>query len=338
MGGAVRLAVIGAGRIGRLHARNVRFFVPGARLEAVADVRVEAARELAAELGVERCYGDFRRMLEEVELDGVVVCSSTDTHAEVIEAAASAGRHVFCEKPIEVSLERIDRVLEAVKRHGVKLQVGFQRRFDPSVASLRRAVSEGEIGDLHLLLITSRDPNPPSIEYIRSSGGIFRDMTIHDFDVARFVVGDEVEEVYARGEVKVDERIGEAGDVDTALVVLRFRNGVLCSINNSRRAVYGYDQRVEAFGSRGMISTLNVPERFTLRGDERGFHTDLLQNFFVERYREAYVEEMRQFVEAIRGEREIPCTGRDGKMASALAEAATRSLREGRPVKLEEVL
>ncbi len=332
----LNIGLLGAGRIGRVHAQNLAYHLPQARLIGVADVLYRAAEEVAGEYGL-AAYDDPRRILEDPTIEAVVICTSTDTHAALIEAAAQAGKHIFCEKPIALDLAAIDRALAAVKAAGVKLQIGFNRRFDPSFQRVRQAVAGGEIGQPHLLRITSRDPQPPPIGYIKVSGGIFLDMTIHDFDMARFLMGAEVEEVYATGAVLVDPAIGEAGDVDTALITLRFASGALGTIDNSRRAVYGYDQRVEVFGSRGMIAVANeTPHRATL-SDATGVHGPLPEFFFIERYAAAYIAEMRAFLESILEDKTPPVTGEDGRIPVVMGYAAWKSLRERRPVALSEI-
>ncbi|HAF70406.1 TPA: inositol 2-dehydrogenase [Candidatus Acetothermia bacterium] len=333
----LKVGIIGAGRIGRLHAENLVRRLPGAELVAIADVVEEAARICARELGIPRAYGDPASILKDPEIEAVLICSSTDTHADLIEQAAEAGKHIFCEKPIALDLDSIDRALAAVERAGVVLQVGFNRRFDPSFSAAREAVAAGRIGRPHILKITSRDPAPPPIEYIKVSGGIFLDMTIHDFDMARFLMGEEVVEVYAAGTVLVDERIGEVGDIDTAIVTLRFESGALGVIDNSRRAVYGYDQRVEVFGDRGMVRVENPRPHQALVSNADGDHGPPLLHFFVERYTDSYVRELSAFVEAIQKGKEPPVTGRDGKIPVVMGYAAKRSLAEGRPVRLSEI-
>ncbi len=328
----VRLGVIGVGRIGRLHVRNLVTQVPHARVIAVADIVEEAVRHVAQEYGVPEAYTDPRYIMEHKDIDAVVICSSTDTHAPLIEQAAEAGKHAFCEKPLALELDRIDRVLEKVRQSGIKLQVGFQRRFDPSFRRARDLIAEGKIGEPHILRITSRDPAPPPIGYIKVSGGIFLDMTIHDFDMSRFLLADEPEEIFAVGNVLVDPAIGEAGDIDTAIVTMRFRKGALATIDNSRRAVYGYDQRVEVFGSEGMVAVGNkTPDHVSL-ADESGVHAAKPVYFFIERYTEAYVEEMRAFVDCILNDTEPPVTGADGRAPVVMGYAAWQSYREGRPV------
>jgi len=280
---------------------------------------------------------DYRELIEDKDIDAVVICSSTDTHAQMIEEAASAGKHVFCEKPIDFDLQRIDRALAAVEQAGVKFQVGFNRRFDPSFKRVREMVAEWKIGTPHILRITSRDPQPPPISYIKVSGGLFLDMTIHDFDMARYLIGDEAVEIFAMGGVLVDPKIGEAGDIDTAITALRFSQGAIGTIDNSRRAVYGYDQRVEVFGSDGvLIVANNTPDQVTYSNAE-GVHSSLPLFFFVERYTEAYVAEMQAFIECIQQDKEPQVTGLDGRIPVVMGYAALKSCRENRPVRLSEV-
>jgi myo-inositol 2-dehydrogenase/D-chiro-inositol 1-dehydrogenase len=255
----------------------------------------------------------------------------------MIEEAAAAGKHIFCEKPIDHDLDRIDSALAAVNKAGVLLQVGFNRRFDANYQRVRQAVQSGEIGEPHLMHIISRDPAPPPIEYIRVSGGIFLDMTIHDFDMARFLIGSEVEEVYTAGAVRVDERIGAAGDIDTLMIMLKFANGVIATIDNSRQAVYGYDQRVEVFGSGGCISVANnYPNAATIQ-TKRTVHRDLPLNFFLERYIDSYLKEIDQFVKAVLNGSPVPVSGSDGRLPVVMAHAARKSYEENRPVRLDEI-
>jgi myo-inositol 2-dehydrogenase/D-chiro-inositol 1-dehydrogenase len=333
----INVGVIGAGRIGRVHAENLAYRIPEANLVAISDVFVEAAEKLAAELGVPAAYQDPRRILEDRGVDAVLICSSTDTHARFIEEAAQAGKQIFCEKPIALDLAKIDHALVAVAQAGVKLQIGFNRRFDPNFARVQQIVAAGEIGEPHLLRITSRDPAPPPIAYIQVSGGIFLDMTIHDFDMARFLVNSEVEEIYAAAGVRVDPAIGEAGDVDTAVITLHFANGALGTIDNSRQAVYGYDQRVEVFGSKGSVAAdNNYPNTATI-SDARRVHRDLPLNFFMERYVESYVAEMRAFIDCVANDTPPPVTGLDGRIPVVMGYAAKKSHAENRPVRLAEV-
>ncbi len=333
----LNIGIIGAGRIGRLHAEHLAHRVPGANLVAISDIIVEAAQGVAAQLQIPAAYQDHRRIMDDPSIAAVVVCSSTDTHAQMIEEAAAAGKHIFCEKPIDFDLQRIDRALAAVERAGVKLQIGFNRRFDPNFRRVREVVAAGKIGRPHVLRITSRDPAPPPVAYIKVSGGLFLDMTIHDFDMARFLMGDEVEEVYAAGGVLVDPAIGEAGDVDTAMITLRFAGGALGAIDNSRQAVYGYDQRVEVFGSDGMVAVTNNLSDTATVSTAGGVTGSLPLFFFVERYTESYIAEMKAFVDAVRRDEPPPVTGLDGRIPVVIGRAATRSCAENRAVKLTEV-
>jgi myo-inositol 2-dehydrogenase/D-chiro-inositol 1-dehydrogenase len=331
------VGLIGAGRIGRVHAENLAYRLPEAQLLAVSDIIVEAARSLAADYQVPEAHADHRRILENKAIEAVVICSSTDTHAQMIEEAAQAGKHIFCEKPIALDLKRIDKALDTVAKAGVKLQVGFNRRFDPNFRNVREIVAAGTIGVPHLLRITSRDPKPPPIEYVKVSGGLFLDMTIHDFDMARFLIGDEVEEVYAAGGVMVDPEIGKAGDIDTAIITLRFANGVLGAIDNSRQAVFGYDQRVEVFGAEGMVVVSNNLPHSAVVSDATGVHGSLPLFFFVERYTESYIAEMKAFVDCVLNDKPTPVTGLDGRAPVVMGYAAQRSYQQNRPVKLAEV-
>ncbi len=333
----IRFGVIGAGRIGKIHAENLATRIPGVEVVAIADPLVNAARELAARLHVARATADYRELIADPTIDAVAICSSTDTHAPILIEAAAAGKQIFCEKPIHYQLERIDAALAAVEKAGVKLQIGFNRRFDPNFRAVRQMVAEGKVGEVQILRITSRDPAPPPIEYIKVSGGMFFDMTIHDFDMARYLSGSEVVEVYAAAGVRVDPRIGEAGDIDTAVVTLKFANGAIGTIDNSRQAVYGYDQRVEVFGSKGMVAVANnMPDTHVYAAAD-GVHSAKPLYFFLERYAESFVAEMSEFVAAVRGGTTPPVTGADGRAPVLIAIAATRSYREGRPVRLAEV-
>ena len=333
----IYFGVLGAGRIGKIHAENLATRIPGACVAAIADPNMEAARELATRLHVPTAAAEARVIFEDPAIEAVAICSSTDTHAAFIIEAARAGKHIFCEKPIAYDLAQIDAALAAVAEAGVKLQIGFNRRFDPNFRKVRQTVAEGKIGAPHILRITSRDPAPPPIEYVKVSGGMFFDMTIHDFDMARYLLGSEVEEVYAAGGVLVDPAIGAAGDVDTAVITLRFANGALGVIDNSRKAIYGYDQRAEVFGSGGMIATANNTPDAAYLSDAAGVHGPKPLYFFLERYAESFLAELRDFVACLQHDTEPPVGGRDGRIPVVMAMAATRSLREGRPVQLSEV-
>jgi len=333
----VRVGLIGAGRIGRLHGGHLATRVPGAELVAIADVNRTAAADLGESLGIESIYGDADDLLGDARIEAVVICSSTDTHASFIEAAARAGKHVFCEKPIDHDLARIDAALHVVAESGVAFQVGFNRRYDASFARARALVAEGRIGVPHILRITSRDPEPPPLGYVKVSGGIFLDMTIHDFDMARFLIGADVSEIYATGDCLIDPEIGAVGDIDTAVTTLRFDNGAIGTIDNSRKAVYGYDQRVEIFGSEGVIVVSNRKPDQVILTDSAGSHGARPLYFFLERYTQSYIDEMVSFVSSVREGSEPAVTGVDGREPVVMAYAAQRSLRENRPVSLSEV-
>ena len=332
----LNLGLIGAGRIGRLHAEHLAFRIPQANLLMIADTNEEAARQCAELCRVSTAVKDYRAVLDNPDVEAVVICSPTNTHAQIIEEAASAGKHVFCEKPIDLSLDKIDRALAAVAKAGVKLQVGFNRRFDASAQRVRRAIEQGEIGEPHLLHIISRDPAPPPIEYVRVSGGIFLDMTIHDFDMARFLIGSEVEEVYATGSVRIEAAIGDCGDLDTALIVLKFANGVIGTIDNSRQAVYGYDQRMEVFGSKGSVRTENHHPNQATVSTAQSVTRDLPLNFFLERYADSFIAEKVAFVDAVLNDKSVPVSGEDGRAPVVMALAARRSYDENRPVRLSQ--
>ena len=333
----INVGVIGAGRIGTLHIEHIAQNIPDAQLVAICSLDRGRADGLAAQFNVPKVTDDYTTLLTDTQIDAVLICSSTDTHAQISQEAAEAGKHIFCEKPISFNLAQIDETLAIVERTGVKFQVGFNRRFDTSFRRIREAVAGGEIGEPHILRITSRDPGPPPIEYVKVSGGIFLDMTIHDFDMARYLIGDEVTEVYATGGVRVDPGIGEAGDIDTAVITLKFRNGVIGMIDNSREAVYGYDQRVEVFGSKGMATAANpLTDTVTFSGSE-GTRAASPPYFFVERYKPAFLAELRAFFTCIREDTPPLVTGEDGRVPVVMGFAAMQSLRENRPVALDEI-
>jgi myo-inositol 2-dehydrogenase/D-chiro-inositol 1-dehydrogenase len=320
------IAVIGAGRIGDIHARNIAAH-PGARLAGVADVDRVAAERLAT-----ACGAQALSLGAAFAADAVLIGTPTPTHADYIECAAAAGRAIFCEKPIDLSASRVRACLDAVRRAGVVLMVGFNRRFDPHFSALKRRLDAGEIGALELLTIISRDPSPPPLSYVATSGGLFRDMMIHDLDMARFLLGDEPVEVHASASCLVDPSIAAAGDVDTAVVTLRTAGGKLCQISNSRRATYGYDQRIEAHGAKGLLRAGNVTPTTVELATEAGITTDPVLSFFLERYAAAYRVELDAFIAAVEGRQSPKPDGDDGLRALLLADAATESAATGRTV------
>jgi len=333
---AIKIVVLGTGRIGRMHAEYLAHRVDEAEVAGVFDVNTEAARAVSEQLGC-----PLALTLEEalsLEADAVAIATSTDTHVEMMQAAADAGRAIFVEKPISLDLNQVDDALAKIESSGVLVQVGFNRRFDPSHRAVAQAVKAGVVGDVHLCHITSRDPGPPPIEYIKVSGGIFCDMMIHDFDMARYVVGSEVTSVYATGGVLVDPAIGEAGDLDTAVAVLTHENGATTTITNSRKAVYGYDQRVEVFGSEGMVASDNHTDHQTKVATAAGFAGAPLQHFFLERYTQSYLDQWSVFCRSVEaGDQQSEVTGADGRRPLLMGLAAWKSVREGRPVLLTEI-
>lgn len=332
----VNLAVIGTGRMGSVHTRNLVRQIPEANLVAVCDIRLEVAQAIAAELGIQRAVRDYHELLADKNIEAILIATSTDTHAFIMKDVAAAGKHIFCEKPLALDLETIDDALAAVNKAGVKLQVGFNRRFDKSFKRVHEIVSSGQIGRPCILRIASRDPIPPSVEYARASGGMFLDMTIHDFDMARYQVG-EIEELYAIGGVLVAPELAQANDVDTNIVTLKFANGAIGVIDNSRQAVYGYDQRLEVFGANGIALAENEVEDVVVQGSKDGYHSARPPYFFMNRYAPCYVEEVREFIACVRDNKPTPVGGKDGRMAVVLGYAAWKSLRENRPVKLSEI-
>lgn len=333
----MNVGLIGTGRIGRVHAENLAYRIPQANLTTVTDAILESAQKCAADFHIPTVAPTAQAIFDDASIDAVIICTSTDTHAQLIVQAAQAGKHIFCEKPIALNLQKIDHALEAVENAGVKLQIGFNRRFDPNFKQARELVAAGKIGVPHIVRITSRDPAPPPLEYIKVSGGIFLDMTIHDFDMARFLIGDEIEEVFAAGGVLVDPAIGQAGDIDTAVVTLRYAGGAIGTIDNSRRAVYGYDQRVEVFGSEGGVVVSNNTPHNAVYSNAQGVQSALPLYFFLERYTEAYVAEMKAFIEAIQTDTPPPVAGMDGRIPVVIGLAAWKSYQENRPVKISEI-
>ena len=327
----LKFGIFGAGRIGVLHGRNIARH-HGAELAYVADPVNSAAEALARETGAQ--VAETEAILADPSIDAVAIASSTDTHADLIEAAARAGKAIFCEKPVDLDSARARACLEVVAECGVPLAIGFNRRFDPNFLALHQALREGRIGKIELISITSHDPAPPPVEYVARSGGLFRDFTIHDLDMACWLLGEEPVEVFAAGSCLVDPGIGQAGDIDTAITVLKTGSGVLCQISNSRRATYGYDQRIEVLGSGGMLRAGNPRETTLEQADGSGFRRDKLMPFFMERYAEAYRLELTAFIEALEKGQAPGPTGEDGLRALLLADAASRSLDSGQPVRI----
>ncbi len=333
---SIRIAVLGTGRIGAMHAELLSEQVAGTRLAVVYDTAGELAQTVAGRLGIQAARST-EELYESPEVDAVAICTTTDTHVDAIVAAAAAGKAIFCEKPISLELAEVDRALAAVEASGVFFQVGFNRRFDPAHQSVHDAVATGTVGDVHLVRISSRDPAPPPLEYELHSGGLFLDMTIHDFDMARYVTGSEVVEVFARGAVRITPELTELGDVDTAVVTLVHQGGAMTVIDNSRQAVYGFDQRVEAFGSLGMAASENPLAHTGLVRTKDGTRAATLPYFFLERYVPSYLRQWDAFVRAFRDGLPSPVGAVDGRAPLAIGLAALRSHREGRPVLVAEI-
>lgn len=333
----VNVGIIGAGRIGRVHGESITYRIHNARVAAMADPYwTEDSGKWAKRLDIP-AYDDYHRILDDPSIDAVLICSSTQTHVPISIEAIRAGKNVFCEKPISRDLSEIKTVMKELEKSPVKYQVGFNRRFDHNFHAVREAVAAGKVGDVHIVKITSRDPEAPPIEYVRVSGGIFLDMMIHDFDMVRYLTASNVEEVYVNAAVLIDPKIGEAGDVDTAIVTMKLANGALAVIDNSRRAVYGYDQRAEVFGSKGQVAVANDLPSSAVVSTRNGVVAEKPLHFFLERYMDAYATEVGAFLEAIQENKPVPVSVDDGLQAVLTAVAANKSLAEHRPVKLSEI-
>ena len=335
----INVGMIGLGRIGKLHAEHLALRIPEANLAAISEIKeqLDAAKDFAKRFHVQKVTEDYHEILRNPNIDAVVICTPTNTHSQIIAEAAEAGKHIFCEKPIAHDLSSVDEALAAVRQAEVKFQIGFNRRFDPNFVQVKQNIQEGTIGQPRFIHLISRDPEPPPLNFIKTSGGIFMDMSIHDFDMARFLIGSEVEEIFVYGGVTVDPAIGKLGDIDTALIVLKFENGVIGTIDNCRQAVYGYDQRVEVFGSCGSIATENITPHRTIISNGEGIHTPNPLNFFMERYTESYIAEMQAFIGAVLNDTPTPVSETDGRIPIVMALAAKKSYLEKRTVKLIEI-
>ena len=330
----VVVGVIGAGKIGKLHIANLKQN-QNVRIKMVSDLFADQMWDWFDNSGVEQITKDYHDILNDSEIDAVFICSPTNTHVELIKEAATKGKHIFCEKPISFSDEESVEAFKIVESTGVKFQIGFNRRFDKNFSAIREGIVADKIGDIHLLKITSRDPKPPELDYIKTSGGMFYDMTIHDFDMARFIVGQEIVEVYAQGGNLIDPKIGEMGDMDTAIITLKFEDGSLGVIDNSREAVYGYDQRIEVFGNKGALTADNETPTNVKYYNESAIEQDKPLYFFLERYNDAYVNETSKFIQCILNKQDTEVVFKDGMMAQRIAQAARKSYETQQPVKVE---
>ncbi len=334
----IKLGIIGAGRIGKVHAESITYNIKNAEVLSIADPFMsDETAAWARGLGIRNVSKDYHDILNNPEIDAVLICSSTNTHADIAIEAIKAKKHVFCEKPISQDLAKIKEVMEVLKGTGLKFQVGFNRRFDHNFEAVREAVKAGKIGDVHVVKITSRDPDAPSLDYVKVSGGIFLDMTIHDFDMVRYLSGSDVEEIYANGACLVNPAIKECGDIDTAIITMKLKNGALAVIDNSRKAAYGYDQRAEVFGSKGQVAVTNDAPSTAVISTETGVTGEKPLYFFLERYMASFSKEVSMFCAACEGKGDVPVDINDGLQPVLIAKAAKKSLEEGRPVKLSEI-
>ena len=331
----IRTLIIGLGRIGKIHLGNLQA-IDEVEIVGICDPTDEA-KVFSNKAGLTFYQKDFTDVAGEVQADAIVICSPTDTHANYVSIAAKKGIDVFCEKPLDLSLEKVKEVLKTVNESKIKLMLGFNRRFDSEFQSVKEKIIKGHIGDIHTIKITSRDPSPPPINYIKSSGGMFLDMTIHDFDMIRYLTNKKIVEVYAKGDALVNPEIAKAGDIDTAIINLTFEDGSMAVIDNCRKAVYGYDQRVEVFGSKGMVQSKNKFDKYTLTYSENGVTSALPQHFFLERYADAYKKEINHFIDCIRHKKTPDVSGFDGLMSLVLGLCAKESLNCNKPVHVSEI-
>ncbi len=334
----INIGIIGAGRIGKVHCESIMNYVKSATVKIVADPFLnDETIEWAKGLGINEFTKDYHDILNDKDIDAVLICSSTDTHSSISLEAIAAGKHIFCEKPIDHDVNKIIEVKKALEASDVKYQVGFNRRFDHNFAAAQKAVADGQIGDLDILKVCSRDPGAPPVEYVKVSGGIFLDMTIHDFDMVRFMSGAEVEEVFAYGAVRVDPEIGKAGDIDTAVISMKLSNGAIAVIDNSREASYGYDQRVEAFGRKGQVAISNDSESTAVISDADGVHAEKPLYFFLQRYMQAYVAEVSEFVDCVVNDKPVNVGIECGLQPVLIGLAAKKSIDTGLPVKIADI-
>ena len=333
----IKIGIIGIGRMGQIHLDNLMQKFSEVEVVAISDIN-EEARQWAEKYTISKFYSDYQDLISDQEVNTVVICSPTNQHAENIIAAAQAGKNIFCEKPMDLSIQTATKVLQIVEKAGVKFMLGFNRRFDPNFMKIKGLIEEGKVGDPQIVKITSRDPAPPPIDYIKSSGGMFLDMTIHDFDMARFMVSSKVISIFAVGRNLVDPNIGIAGDIDTAVVTITFDSGAIATIDNSRQAVYGYDQRLEVFGSEGMAGTENNKSDNHYYYNKKGQSESLPLHFFMDRYILSYFNEIKAFIDCIVHDEVPKVGGQDGLISLAMGWAANTSMRENRVVMLKEML
>ena len=332
----LKIGIIGMGRMGKIHLNNLTHKIENVEVVAVV-TRGKEGQQFALSKGIVDVSDSIDIILNNNEIDAVIICSPNSTHADYALQIAKSGKAIFCEKPIDMSLEKANRVINQISEFGVPIMIGFNQRFDYNFSKVKEQVSNGAVGEIRSLRITSRDPQPPPISYIKESGGLFRDMTIHDFDLARFIMNSEVEEVFAYGVCLIDENIEKAGDIDCATVVLKFKNKAVCTIENSRDTNYGYDQRMEVFGSKGMLNVNNPLKSDVVSVTNSGTSTDVNLDFFIDRYEKSYLEELSSFIDALKNKKPMAVNGSDGIQAMIIAEAANSSLKENRPIKINSI-
>jgi len=332
----IKLGILGLGRIGKIHLDTLCTKIEGVEVIAAMNPSFEG-RSFAHRYGIKLVTDNAMDILHHPQIDAVIICSPTNTHAAYVIESANAGKAIFCEKPLDLSLKKVQQTLQVVNKANVPLMIAFNQRLDPNFAAVKKEIVAGKLGRLYTVHITSRDPGPPPVGYIKQSGGLLMDMTIHDFDMARYIVDSEVVEVFARGYNLIDPEIGKAGDIDTGIIVLTFANEVTVLIENSRKAIYGYDQRLEVFGSLGMMKVENPLKNTSIFFDEQGAHQPRHLDFFMDRYTISYQQEMEAFINALKNKQSMPITGEDGLQAMIIAEAANISIRECRPVRIDEI-
>lgn len=332
----IKIGILGLGRIGKIHLENLCTRIPGVEVVAAMNPS-EEGRSFAHRFKIPLVTDNALAVLHHKDIDAIIICSPTSTHADYVIEAARSGKSVFCEKPLDLSLDKVRETLKIVKEANIPLMLAFNQRLDPNFSALKKVIVSGKLGRLYTAHIVSRDPGPPPVSYIKQSGGMFMDMTIHDFDMARYLIGSEVVEVFAKGYNLVDPEIGKAGDIDTGVIILTFKNDVTVLIENCRKAVYGYDQRLEVFGSLGMMKVENPLKNTSSLFDDKGAHSPRHLDFFMDRYVTSYQREMEAFIESLTNNEPMPITGDDGLKAMVIAEAANRSVKENRPVRIDEI-
>ncbi len=331
----IKVGVIGAGRMGKIHSENIVRYVPQAKISAIADLYIDKIKEWAEDLGIEKITNNYKEIIDDDSIEVVFICSPTTTHSEIIIASSEVGKHIFCEKPLDQDLYKIKKAINAVEKSGIKFQIGFQRRFDHNIKKIKEFITNGSVGKIYMIKITTYDIGVPPIEYLKTSGGLFLDMTIHDFDVARFLTGEEAEEVYATGGVFIDDALKELNDIDTAATLLKFGKETIVLIDNCRKPPHGGDSRVEVLGSSGFVSTANDTETTASLATEKGVYSENPLPSFIERYKYAFIDEIIDFFGAIIKDKKTSVGTIDGLNSVIIGKAATESLKENKPIRIK---